>query len=73
VYNKNRQSPIKELNFHYFLILLLKYLNALILYFMGGFLAKLVFKSGKEQLKPPHVKNFFDFKVKDIRGKDFDL
>ena len=40
---------------------------------MGGFLAKLVFKSGKEELKPSVIKSFFDFKVKDIRGKDFDF
>jgi hypothetical protein len=36
---------------------------------MGGFFAKLIFKSGKEQLKTPLVKGFFDFQVRDIRGK----
>lgn len=40
---------------------------------MGGLLAKLVFKSGKEQLKAPPVKGFFDFQIKDIRGKMLDF
>ena len=40
---------------------------------MGGFFAKLIFKSGKEQLKSPLVKGFFDFKVRDIRGNEFDF
>ena len=33
----------------------------------------LVFKSGKETLKTPATKGFFDFQVKDIRGKLFDF
>ena len=40
---------------------------------MGGVMAKLVFKSGKETLKTPDAKTLFDFQVKDIRGKVFDF
>jgi hypothetical protein len=40
---------------------------------MGGLLAKLIFKSGKEQLNAPIVKGFFDFQVKDIKGNLFDF
>lgn len=40
---------------------------------MGGLIAKLVFKSGKEQLKAPPTKGFFDFQIKDIRGKTIDF
>ena len=40
---------------------------------MGGLLSKLVFKSGKESLKAPPVKGFFDFQVNDIRGKPFNF
>ena len=31
------------------------------------------FKSGAEELKNPAPQGFFDFKVRDIRGKDFDF
>ena len=40
---------------------------------MGGLLSKLVFKSGAEGLKKPVPPSFFDFKVRDIRGKEFDF
>jgi hypothetical protein len=37
--------------------------------YMGGFIQKLIFKSGSEGLKAPLPKSFFDFKVNDIYGK----
>ena len=40
---------------------------------MGECLAKLVFKSGKERLDLPEMKTFFDFQLKDIRGKLIDF
>ncbi len=38
---------------------------------MGGLISKIIFKSGSEGLKKPLPPTFFDFKVKDIRGKEF--
>jgi len=38
---------------------------------MGGLIQKIVFKSGSEGLTAPTLKNFFDFKVNDIFGKEF--
>lgn len=40
---------------------------------MGGLIAKIVFKSGKEALKKTENKGFFDFQINDIRGKLFDF
>ena len=40
---------------------------------MGGLLAKLIFKNGKETLKIPQGQSFFDFKVNDIQGKPYDM
>jgi hypothetical protein len=40
---------------------------------MGGLMAKLIFKSGSEGLASKGGASFFDFKVRDIMGKDFDL
>lgn len=36
-------------------------------------MAKLIFKSGSEGLAGKGGASFFDFKVRDIMGKDFDL
>lgn len=41
--------------------------------YMGGLLAKIIFKTGKEELKPTLGMSFFDFKIKDIRGKLLDF
>jgi hypothetical protein len=38
---------------------------------MGSLMAKLVFKSGSEGLPKQITPSFFDFKVRDIRGKEF--
>jgi hypothetical protein len=40
---------------------------------MGGFLLKLVSKSGVDTLKTPPVKSFFDFKISNIYGKEIDF
>ena len=40
---------------------------------MGGLMAKLIFKSGSEGLAGKGGTSFFDFKVHDIMGKDYDL
>jgi hypothetical protein len=38
---------------------------------MGGLIQKLIFKSGSEGINKAVPASFFDFVVKDIRGKEF--
>ncbi len=40
---------------------------------MGGLITKIIFKSGSEGLKKPLPPTIFDFKVNDIRGKEFNF
>jgi len=40
---------------------------------MGGLIQKLVFKSGSEGISQNVSKSFFDFKVKDLLGNEYDF